>query len=288
MKEVAEKNKDQLHGMILVAPCNFSKKARDIYRSKCRESGINECYLWGRSELEDMLFQPKNDHLLFAYFGISLLVRRRSLKTKVSSILAIKRKAIKYLGGINSYHTQPVLLRDPEESRYPFKEEIEDFEKHPRWKMYYFVGHHHLGLRFLTRKYFAYLADDKIHWDYIESIDESRPNNDPWKSDEKNDRIAAYDFWAQIPEMNRASLEVIRVVRYEKIIAIDETGDIFVDEPHIYVPFDRENGPFEPYVYITLRTFGSHGAEIHPEDENRIKFFPRTFPNPIEGNDKSL
>ena len=31
-----------------------------------------EFYLWGAGELEDMLYQPKNDHILFAFFGISL------------------------------------------------------------------------------------------------------------------------------------------------------------------------------------------------------------------------
>jgi hypothetical protein len=28
--------------------------------------GVNEAHLWGKAELEDMLFQPKNGHLLFA------------------------------------------------------------------------------------------------------------------------------------------------------------------------------------------------------------------------------
>ncbi|MBK8160291.1 MAG: hypothetical protein IPK59_16465 [Rhodospirillaceae bacterium] len=61
-----------LHGVIFAAACDFSIKARDEFRRIAREKGLSEAYLWGRGEIEDMLYQPKNDHLLFAYFGVSL------------------------------------------------------------------------------------------------------------------------------------------------------------------------------------------------------------------------
>jgi len=52
-------------------------------------------------------------------------------------------------------------------------------------------------------------------------------------------------------------------------------------EPHIYVPFDREHGPFEPYVSVTLSTIRRFvGEEIYPKEENRIEFFPDEFPDP--------
>ena len=41
---------------------------------------------------EDMLFQPKNDGILFAYFGFSLSIRRRSVKTELRARLTTKRK----------------------------------------------------------------------------------------------------------------------------------------------------------------------------------------------------
>src|SRR5258705_372371 len=65
-------------------------------------------HLWGKGEIEDMLFQPKNDHLLFAYFGVSLQVRRRSLRTDVRARLATKRKAQKVL----ERFAHGVLVRD--------------------------------------------------------------------------------------------------------------------------------------------------------------------------------
>jgi hypothetical protein len=86
-----------LYGIVFAAASDFSKLARDRFREKAREMGFNEAHLWGKAEIEDQLFQPKNDHLLFAYFGISLQTRRRSLRTEVRAKLATKRKALRVL-----------------------------------------------------------------------------------------------------------------------------------------------------------------------------------------------
>ena len=66
-----------LHGLIFAAACNFSKKSIDSFRAWCLAKGVQEAYLWGHATIEDFLYQPKNDHLLFAYFGISLQIRRQ-------------------------------------------------------------------------------------------------------------------------------------------------------------------------------------------------------------------
>ena len=86
-----------LYGIIFVTACDFSKAARDVFYSTTRERGFMEVKLWGKAELEDQLFQPKNDHLLFAYFGISLQMRQRTLKTAVRARLSMKKQAMKLL-----------------------------------------------------------------------------------------------------------------------------------------------------------------------------------------------
>jgi hypothetical protein len=58
-----------------------------------RELGCAEAHLWGKGELEDMLCQPKNDDVLFTFFGISKRIRQRSLSAEVRRRLAVKRKA---------------------------------------------------------------------------------------------------------------------------------------------------------------------------------------------------
>ncbi|MES1200364.1 MAG: restriction endonuclease [Pseudomonadota bacterium] len=92
VEAIPTEERDRIYGVIFAAACDFSKTARDKYREKVRALGFAEAYLWGKAEIEDALFQPKNDHLLFAYFGISLQARRRSLRSDVRARLAAKRK----------------------------------------------------------------------------------------------------------------------------------------------------------------------------------------------------
>jgi hypothetical protein len=66
------------HGVILAVAANFSKKTRDVFAQELRQKGVHEFYLWGKADIEDFLYQPKNDHLLYAYFGISLQGQRPS------------------------------------------------------------------------------------------------------------------------------------------------------------------------------------------------------------------
>jgi len=141
-----------LYGMIFAAACDFSKTSRDLFREKARELGFSEAYLWGKGEIEDFLFQPKNDHLLFAYFGISLQARRRSIRSDVRARLAAKRK-VKRLAS-DSRH---VLVRDVGDDRYPYldDDESKDREDRGRWRVYEFAGCNsdgvHLKLRAASR-----------------------------------------------------------------------------------------------------------------------------------------
>lgn len=67
------------YGVLLVAPCDFSKRARDLFRNELQKRSVREFYLWGKADLEDLLYQRKNDHLLYSYFGISLHGAKPSL-----------------------------------------------------------------------------------------------------------------------------------------------------------------------------------------------------------------
>src|SRR6218665_2862529 len=78
------------YGYIFEAPGHFFKGPQDGFREEIRSRGVMEFYLWGDGELEDMLFQPKNDHILFAFFGLSLAIRRRSRAASVRSTVLAK------------------------------------------------------------------------------------------------------------------------------------------------------------------------------------------------------
>jgi hypothetical protein len=80
------------YGFVLAAACDISKLARDAFREEMVARGIEEFFIWAKSELEDLLFQPKNDRLLFAYFGIALQPKRRGLSTALRSEITKKKQ----------------------------------------------------------------------------------------------------------------------------------------------------------------------------------------------------
>jgi hypothetical protein len=273
LDDIPAASTNNLYGMVFVACCDFSKKARDVFRSWCSDRGISEAHIWGKAELEDQLYQAKNDGLLFAYFGFSLRIRRRSVKTELRARLAMKRKAERIL-----QHYQAILLRDPTDERYPYT-----FEGEPpaRWRVVQFKEHHPRGLVILKRRYFAYMADDKIHWDYIEQTESPGVSayENPWHEQVEGSIDHALDqkihkFWSDQPDRNQANYYVYELIKYEDILDIDEKGDKALSKPHVYLESiaSRKEGKYIENLLMYNPT------EIPADDTNRVEFFPKEFP----------
>jgi hypothetical protein len=98
---------DPPYGYILAASAMFSKKSYDLFRDILRAKGVMEFYVWGSPELEDMLHLPKNDRILFTFFGISLVSRRRSRATEVRNAVIVKNKLHRVLGEPLGSSTRP-------------------------------------------------------------------------------------------------------------------------------------------------------------------------------------
>lgn len=270
---------EKLHGLVFTAACDFSKTARDKFAAKCVALGLEEWHLWGKGELEDRLFRPENDGLLFAYFGISLTIRRRSQRSELRAKLAMKRKAHRLLGKSLSEH---MLLRSPDASQYPNSDAVPNYDLAPTWFVRPFDGMDHVGLRFVIRRHFAYIADDGVSWDAAMLVNDSVGHDDPWRKDEANKRELrgqAFDAWNAFPEANRAWLELQGVVPFDSVLDIDESGDELVTSPHIYAPFDYKHGPF---VHIYARVEGVeqwNAKTIYLGDmkEDRVVMFPEAL-----------
>lgn len=58
-------------GFLLIAPANFSRDSQDAAQEVSNERGIREVYLWGRGELEDLLYLEPNRGILEKYFDIA-------------------------------------------------------------------------------------------------------------------------------------------------------------------------------------------------------------------------
>lgn len=277
---------DKPYGYILVAACDFSKRAHDTFREEVLNFGVQEFELWGKGEVEDQLFLPKNDHLLFAYFGISLQVRRRSMRTNLRSRLALKRRLVKGLGDINQHLYKAILIRDPRDERYPSIDNLEEFAQSPRWRYWEFYGHtppDHIAVVFM--KCFAYVNLETKEYDYIEAFDAGVPfhpelhglERNWWDTKDIFQKLHAY--WREnVPEANQAWALNIRMIHYDRVLAFDEIGDNLHEGPHILVEYIDGNDPFEPKIFIPLlKPTSPYTPSIQPDEGKRISFFPATI-----------
>src|ERR1017187_1901983 len=192
---ISDTETERLYGIIFAAACDVSKKTRDELFVWARARGISEVHIWGKGEIEDQLFQPKNDHLLFAYFNISLQIRRRSAQTALRARLAMKRQSKRVL---EKASVNFVLLRDPTDDRYPYEPSDEDERvSNPiRWRMRRFDELDPRGIVIEAERCFAYVADDGFSWDCVESVNDALPDHweDPW-SDTSRDRDLRGKVW---------------------------------------------------------------------------------------------
>ncbi len=266
---------ERLHGIVFTAACDFSKKSRDLFRTRCEALGIEEWHLWGKAELEDLLFQPRNDGLLFAYFGLSISIRRRNQKSELRSKISMKRKINRLL---EEKHCSHALLRSPDAHQYPYSKSIPNFRSKPSWILRPYRGMQFDGLLFCSRRHFAYIDDEHKNWDAALVLNDVTAHDDVWnrKYFDSALRQQIYEEWSALPKRNQAWLEVHGVIPYESILEVDELGDNIVpDTPHIYVPFDGLMGPFVRFIAVVEPTDRYSGVNLNPCDDSdhRVAFF---------------
>ena len=275
------------YGYILAAACDFSKATREALRDELLKRGIQEYYCWGRGELEDQLYQPKNDNLLFAYLGISLQIRRRSMRTTFRSHLALKKKLIKFIGSLEGLSTYRCpLIRDPRNDQYPFVgDDVEGFMKSPAWRYYEFYGHEppdHIA--FVIRKRLAYVNWETQEWDLIRDVNIAIPHHpDVYGLRHRTgDRLdlehLAKSYWQRkVSSENLAYGVLVGVIPYERILLCDELGDKFNPAPHLLVEYLGED-PFE-LTSAWLESANDSDRQLVPTDEKRIQYFPSPLPD---------
>lgn len=267
------------HGFILAAACFFSKPARDAFRSEMVRRGVRESYLWGRSDIEDMLILPKNDHLLFSYFGISLQVRRRSRRTEIRSQLAMKERLQNLFNKMNDpLRNYPVLIRDVSGDLFYAKEDVSRLVKAKKFHFVYYEGLSRQKpncFQFQFKKYMAYMDDERQNWDVL-SPDVLEARLSLVKTPIVNGGVPgvtkAIKRWLELPANNRFYIVVSVAMRCDRVVAVDEEGDIFFKGPHFFA----ETGPllFENRPSFVLQHFTKPHESYYPETCKRIEFFP--------------
>jgi hypothetical protein len=271
-------------GFILAAPCDLSKKTRDTLASELRAAGVSQILAWGRGDLEDQLFLPENDHLLFAYFGISLQVRRRNQVTELRSRLAKKRQVYGAIGSLDHRGWTSVLVRDPTEAGYPFRDRVEDFDDaNPPWLWTEFRGHANPDtVALIFRRYHAWVTPDRMRFDVIKTCSHVAPGRSEFdkarqRDEEACDRLRR-DFHNEVPKGERAWLEMVGWIPLDDILLVDDLGDAANDPPHLLVTRDHRYGFFTD-VRRSLVLDGHRSDEhIDPAALKRAKLYPDPIP----------
>ena len=278
VNEGVDKN-DPPYGYVLVAPANFSRQSYDAFRNELHRKGVMEFYLWGKAELEDMLFLPKNDSILFAFFGISLVTRKRSRASELKFSINNKNKLLRILGDGDArreFHS-PILARDLKDSHYPWESRYEDFDRLPRWKEFNAIEFHPLGLIVEVAKRFAIVDTQRKEWDFVSTVNLLfRQSDDAAKREDNHKKEQTIrNFWDYMPRVKKAYLIVNGLILFEDMLVIDEKGDSLYPFPHIFVDFSKERGPFN--FFLESLTVGRRQIQLDSEYKE-VKFFPAVFP----------
>jgi len=285
---IPPKSVEGLYGFILATVCDLSKAARDVCRCWASEQGIQEVHLWGRSEIEDQLFQPKNDNLLFAYFGISLQIRRQNATTRLRRITTLKRK-LRKLEGENSWLGTPVILRDPSDERYPQIDRRAWDRGEYLWEPRYSQGLGVTGLRILLRNFYAYYDPDSGEWDFATGFDYTYPfeAEELWPTLSRRDSKAAeiVDAWSQLPSRHQHFFKIVGSLPYTEMLEIDEVGDVFCSLATIFCNFTSGEPPFGDRTVVMLEPSGGYAYPVSWQPEKHVRVFPEELRNPTWEND---
>jgi hypothetical protein len=269
------------YGYVLAAPTNFSKKSFDVFRGELRQRGVMEFYMWGRAALEDMLHLPKNDRVLFTFFGISLVTRRRSRATDVRAIVTRKNKLMRIFNGEPNHES--ILVRDLKDEYYPDSSRYTDFAIKPRWQVHTAIDLDPRGLVLQIHEHFAYWDQAKKEWDMAEALNLALRYEDGDHERRRSDhelRARIESFWHFIPHANRTTSIRNGLVRFEDMEVIDDKGDSEFKFPHIFVDFDKTNGPFAGYAeYLRI----NEHRHLPTRGLKRIERFPAKFEAPRIG-----
>lgn len=271
--------KEPPYGYILAASVNFSKKAYDAFREELRARGVMEFYLWGKPELEALLHQPKNDRILFTFFGISNVSRRRSRATEIRFGVTNKNRIMRAFGENPDY--AKILVRDSKDTKYPYSGGYPDFEERPRWKEYRVVGYHPLGLVVKVKHQYAFYDADAGTFDVAEHgsliFRDSDPDDRRREQSEQNELVR--DFWENLPRKNQAEFQLNGLLSYDSMLVIDDKGDNWNDFPHVFIDFVGGNGPIKGYFdYLKVGP-----DQVSLEELKEVKRFPDKFPKPTFG-----
>lgn len=268
------------HGLIIAAACDVSAATMAAFRREAARRGVAEAHLWVKAHLEDMLFQPENDHLLFAYFGISLQVRHRSELQEIRSTMSIRRKLMRSLKieEFDEAFLKSVLIRNIDDYKYrDWDSQLEALMIPARpWHVVAVQWFDVNDLVVSPCRYDGWVKADGS-WDIIER---PLPVVIMEGHTESQEALGVVDRQSEVvpsqrdkvPESERARVREIRRLPLHSILEIDPVGDPVFEGCHVYCRFDGDLGPYVGNP-IFIADIGMKTEKLNPE--NRRPLFKR-------------
>ncbi|MDA4131994.1 MAG: restriction endonuclease [Thaumarchaeota archaeon] len=251
--EVVPDPKKPPYGLVIAAACNFTSDAILAFHEEARNVGVAESHLWSKAKLEDLLFRPENDHLLFAYFGISLRTKRQSELAAIRHAMAVKRKLLSAVGEDNWSALQAhkeIVIRDVLDGRYPGEPTGKGMAKSWQVVRTRQLDSSHFGVE--VRTYTGWVRPDGS-WDIDKDTAEA-PSLFQLQRDESAEQHELssrrhrerYLLQEAVPAEERREVELLAFVPYSRIMEIDPTGHPGVNAPHVFCEYKRGDlGPYD-------------------------------------------
>lgn len=282
------------YALVVAAACDVSAQTMAAFRDELHTRNVREGHLWTKAHLEDLLFLPENDSLLFAYFGISLSLRRRSRLQEVRREIAVRRKILRAFG-LKTYGElviKDVLVRDVADTRYARENEVQAFAalRCPPWHFGQVLGFEGRNLAVSRRGFEGRLRPDGT-WDILpetasswvqmaEAYAEVYPESTLARERTRENWERTQTRLDGVPERERVYVHEVWLLPFGAIVEIDPTGDPLCEGVHLYCEFDGEFGPYRPQAFYRALRRGSWESDVYLDETHRRPLFD-TGPLPL-------
>jgi hypothetical protein len=273
------------YGLIVAAACDVSAQTMIAFHEERLKRGVREGHLWTKAHIEDLLFLPENDHLLFAYFGFSLSTRRKSQLQKLQAMITLKRKLLRAFDkkSISDFANEDAIIRDISDSTYPQEEAFIEYESrlNPPWFPCSILRIDADGLILCRYSYDGWVKPDNS-WDFLPDTAFSsnqigrafgrRLREDGYREELYERKKSLREFYETLPEGESADINLGRYLPFSSVLEIDPIGDIYFQGAHLYCRYGSEEGPFEKdrYVFIYRRSHRDPWKRLELKDHKPL------------------
>jgi hypothetical protein len=200
-----------------------------------------------------MLYAEHPD-LLFGYFGISLAKQAQSKEGNLKRGLTLKRKLTKLFPPKCGH--PDIIIRSIDDEKYP-ETDAEPENRISSWFKTEFGGHYHNGIELLLQVKQIIVDRNDGSWAFVDYSDEALRNG---KVEDSFDG-ARYEL---------VKVFTIGRIPFRNIVEVDEDGDEYYRDVHIYCRFAERGEPYEMILEREVDGYQEFTAENQFRFQDRL------------------